>query len=34
VDVAGVLRETSERERDRVFAYAEYPKLLGQGTEL
>ena len=31
---AGVLEETSGRKRDRVFAYAEYLKLLGQGTEL
>jgi Fic family protein len=31
---AGVLSETSGRKRDRVFAYAEYLKLLGQGTEL
>jgi Fic family protein len=31
---AGVLEETSGRKRDRVFAYAEYLRLLGQGTEL
>ena len=31
---AGVLEETSGRKRDRVFAYAEYLNLLGQGTEL
>jgi len=31
---AGVLSETSGRKRDRVFAYANYLELLGQGTEL
>jgi Fic family protein len=31
---AGVLEETSGRKRDRVFAYEEYLRLLGQGTEL
>jgi Fic family protein len=30
---AGVLKETSGRKRDRVFAYAEYLKLLGRGTD-
>ena len=31
---AGVLEEASGRKRDRVFAYANYLELLGQGTEL
>jgi cell filamentation protein, protein adenylyltransferase len=31
---AGVLEETSGRQRDRVFAYVKYLRLLGEGTEL
>lgn len=31
---AGVLVETSRRMRDRVWAYAGYLELLGEGTEL
>ncbi len=31
---AGVLRETSGRKRDRVYGYAAYLALLGEGTEL
>ena len=33
-DLAGILEETSGRQRDRVYVYRRYLGLLGEGTEL